>query len=89
MGIGTTLLDKVMTRFVSTGALTVISPDGTSKTYGPGGDPSATIKINDPALPLALVKKPELIAGEAYMDGRLEVVDCTCLLYTSPSPRDS
>ena len=77
MGIGTTLLDKVMTRFVSTGALTVISPDGTSKTYGPGGDPSATIKINDPALPLALVKKPELIAGEAYMDGRLEVVDCT------------
>ena len=77
MGIGTTLLDKVMMRFVSTGALTVISPDGTSKTYGPGGDPSATIKINDPALPLALVKKPELIAGEAYMDGRLEVVDCT------------
>jgi len=24
-----------------------------------------------------LVKNPELIAGEAYMDGRLEMVDCT------------
>jgi cyclopropane-fatty-acyl-phospholipid synthase len=33
--------------------------------------------INDPALPLQLVKNPELIAGEAYMDGRLEMVDCT------------
>jgi len=77
MGLGTTLLDKVMQRFVSKGALTVILPDGTSTTYGTGGKPSATIKINDPALPMALVKNPELVAGEAYMDGRLEMVDCT------------
>ncbi|WP_427451024.1 class I SAM-dependent methyltransferase [Litorimonas sp. WD9-15] len=77
MGLGTTLLDKVMQRFVSKGALTVILPDGTSTTYGSGGEPSATIKINDTALPMALVKNPELVAGEAYMDGRLEMVDCT------------
>jgi cyclopropane-fatty-acyl-phospholipid synthase len=66
-----------MTRFVSNGALTVILPDGTSTTYGPGGEPSASIRITDPKLPLQLVKNPELIAGEAYMDGRLEMVDCT------------
>jgi len=77
MGIGTSLLDKVMQRFVSNGALTVITPDGQSTTYGPGGEPSATIRLNDPKLPLQLVKNPELIAGEAYMDGRLECVDCT------------
>jgi cyclopropane-fatty-acyl-phospholipid synthase len=77
MGLGTTLLDKVMTKFVSHGELTVILPDGNTTTYGPGGEPSATVKINDPALPLQLVKNPELIAGEAYMDGRLEMVDCT------------
>jgi cyclopropane-fatty-acyl-phospholipid synthase len=77
MGLGTTLLDKVMTKFVSHGELTVILPDGNATTYGPGGEPSATVKINDPALPLQLVKNPELIAGEAYMDGRLEMVDCT------------
>jgi len=77
MAIGTTLLNKVMTRFVSTGELTVHLPDGTITTYGPGGEPSAAIKINDPKLPMELVKKPELVAGEAYMDGRLELVDCT------------
>ena len=77
MAIGNTLLAKVMTRFVSQGALTVILPDGTSSTYGPGGEPSATIRINDPKLPLQLVKNPELVAGEAYMEGRLEMVDCT------------
>ena len=78
MSIGTTLLDKVMTRFVSTGALTVNLPDGTATTYGPGGDgPVAAIRILDPKLPMELVKKPELIVGEAYMDGRLEMVDCT------------
>ncbi len=77
MSIGNTLLEKVMTRFVSNGALTVYLPDGTSNTYGPGGEPSAAIRIVDPKLPLELVKKPELVAGEAYMDGRLEMVDCT------------
>jgi len=77
MSLGNTLLDKVMTRFVSKGALTVFLPDGSSSTYGPGGEPSATIRINDPKLPMQLVKNPELIAGEAYMDGRLEMVDCT------------
>jgi len=77
MPLGNTLLDKVMTRFVSKGALTVYMPDGTSNTYGPGGEPSAAIRINAPKLPLQLVKNPELIAGEAYMDGRLEMVDCT------------
>jgi len=77
MAIGTRLLDKVMTRFVSTGVLTVHLPDGTSTTYGPGGDPSAAIRINDPKLQLQRVKNPELIAGEAYMDGRLEMVDGT------------
>ena len=78
MSIGTTLLDKVMTRFVSNGALTVHLPDGSASTYGPGGEgPTAAIKILDSKLPMELVKKPELIAGEAYMDGRLEMVDCT------------
>jgi len=77
MSIGISLLHKVMTRFVSKGALTVYLPDGSSTTYGPGGEPSAAIKINDPKLPLQLVKNPELVAGEAYMDGRLSLVDCT------------
>ena len=77
MSLGNTLLEKVMTRFVSKGALTIFLPDGSSNTYGPGGEPSATIRINDPKLPIQLVKNPELIAGEAYMDGRLEMVDCT------------
>jgi len=77
MTIGNSLLNKVMTRFVSTGTLTVHLPDGSVTKYGPGNGPSAAVRITDPKLPLQLVKKPELIAGEAYMDGRLEMVDCT------------
>ena len=71
MTVGKSLLGKLMTRFVSKGALTVHLPDGTSNTYGPGGEPSAAFRITDSQLPLQLVKNPELRAGEAYMDGRL------------------
>ena len=65
------LLDAMMTRFVQVGQLTVIDHKGQPHIYGPGGAPSAAIRITDPALYRSLVLKPELIAGEAYMDGRL------------------
>ena len=65
------LLDAMMKRFVKVGQLTLIDADGTPHVYGPGGEPSATIRITDKELYRSLVLNPELIAGEAYMDGRL------------------
>jgi len=65
------LLDAMMKRFVKVGQLTLIDAEGTPHIYGPGGEPSATIRITDKELYKSLVLNPELIAGEAYMDGRL------------------
>jgi len=65
------LLNSMMTRFVKTGQLTIIDADGRSHVHGPGGAPSATIRLTDKKLYRELFLNPELKAGEAYMDGRL------------------
>ena len=65
------LLNKMMTRFVKQGQLTIIDADGKSHVHGPGGSPSATIRLTDKKLYRELFLNPELKAGEAYMDGRL------------------
>lgn len=67
------LLSTLMRRFVTTGRLTIIDHKGIRHEFGPGGEPSATIRITDPALYRTLFFNPELHAGEAYMDGRLIV----------------
>lgn len=67
------LLDALMRRFVTTGRLTLIDHKGVRHDYGPGGKPSATIRLTDPKLYRRLFLNPELHAGEAYMDGTLIV----------------
>jgi len=65
------LLNKMMTRFVKVGQLTIIDVDGNKHVHGPGGEPSATIRLTDKKLYRQLFFNPELKAGEAYMDGTL------------------
>ena len=60
-----------MSRFVKGGQLTIIDVDGLSHVYGPGGEPSAVIRITDKKLYRDLFFNPELRAGEAYMDGTM------------------
>lgn len=69
------LLDAMMRRFVTTGWLTIIDHKGARHDYGPGGEPSATVRLTDPKLYRRLFLNPELYAGEAYMDGTLIVED--------------
>lgn len=69
------LLDAMMRRFVTTGQLTIIDHKGARHDYGPGGEPSATVRLTDPKLYRRLFLNPELYAGEAYMDGTLIVED--------------
>ena len=65
------LLNSMMSRFVKVGQLTIIDADGNPHIHGPGGEPSAVIRLKDKKLYRELFLNPELKAGEAYMDGRL------------------
>ena len=65
------LLNSMMAQFVKVGQLTIIDADGNEHVHGPGGQPSATIRITDKKLYKTLFLNPELKAGEAYMDGTL------------------
>jgi cyclopropane-fatty-acyl-phospholipid synthase len=65
------LLNSMMAGFVKTGQLTIIDADGGQHVHGPGGHPSAVIRLTDKKLYRTLFLNPELRAGEAYMDGTL------------------
>ncbi len=70
------LLSHLLTRFVEKGRLTVITADGGRHVFGSGeGGPSVTVRMHDKKLETDLFFNPELIAAEAYMDGRLSFED--------------
>lgn len=66
------LLKNLLTRFIRNGVLTLIDADGAEHRFGgQGPGPAVTLRIADPRLYTRLALNPELVAGEAYMDGRL------------------
>ena len=67
------LLDRMLSRFVRTGTLTVIDPDGKEVVHQGTPGPECTIRLTDAKLYRTLFLNPELKAGEAYMDGTLIV----------------
>ena len=73
------LIGRIIDRLLKQGSITIVSPDGSRETYGPGGGRSLTVRIADRRVPLELMKNPRLGLGEAYMDGRLTVEDGTVL----------
>ena len=64
---------------LKSGSLTLISPDGSRNTYGPGGGKSLTVRFADRKVPFDIARNPRLAFGEAYMDGRLTIEDGTIL----------
>ena len=71
------LLARFLRRVIRLGRLTVIDAAGHPHSFGPGGPPSVTIRLHDPALHWKLFFRPELYAGEGYMDGTLTVEDAS------------
>jgi cyclopropane-fatty-acyl-phospholipid synthase len=76
---GMALLKRLLDKLIVNGRLTIVMPDGSRSTYGPGGEQSLTIRLADRAVALGIMKNPRLGLGEAYMDGRLVVEDGTVL----------
>jgi cyclopropane-fatty-acyl-phospholipid synthase len=66
------MLGVLFSRLVEHGSLTVVWPTGKISVYGAGG-PRAAVKIQGHWTPWAIGLRPDLVFGEAYMDGRMTV----------------
>ena len=69
------LIDNLLGKLIREGRLTVIMPDGKSRSFGPGGGPALTVKLADRRTAFAIARNPRLGVGEAYMDGRISIED--------------
>ena len=66
-------LSHMLKSFVQVGRLTVVDAKGRRHEFSTGAPgPEASMRLHDPSLYRKLVLNPELHAGEAYMDGRLD-----------------
>ncbi|MDX1711194.1 MAG: cyclopropane-fatty-acyl-phospholipid synthase family protein [Rhodovibrionaceae bacterium] len=69
------LTSSLFNIIIKTGSLTVAHTDGTTRTYGDGGDPKVAIALHGKSVETSLALNPKLRIGEAYMDGRLTIED--------------
>ena len=71
------LFDRFISRAIKNGTLTVTTHDGVTTSYGKTteGFPDIAIRLADSRVARDVALKPELGAGEAYMDHRLQVQD--------------
>ncbi|MFM9978419.1 MAG: class I SAM-dependent methyltransferase [Sphingomonadaceae bacterium] len=72
-----TLFDRFITAAIRQGTLTIIDHVGVAKTFGTPtpGWPDVTVRFTDARIPRDIALRPDLGAGEAYMNGRLIVED--------------
>ena len=73
------IIGRLIGQLLRRGSLTIISPDGSHATYGPGGGEMLTLRITDRKVLFDIARNPRLGVGEAYMDGRLLIEDGTIL----------
>lgn len=65
-------LDRLLTRHIAAGSLTLVGPDAGVRRFGRGA-PEVTIEIKDRNLAQKLMLAPDIALGEAYMDGSFTV----------------
>ena len=73
------LIGTLINRLLKSGSITIVEPDGSRETYGPGGGKSLTVRVADRKVAFELMRSPRLAVGEAYMDERLVIEDGTIL----------
>lgn len=66
------LLARFYRYLITKGCLTIIDAHGRRHVCGQG-EPAVTVRLHDPALHWKLYLRPEISAGEAYMNGTLTV----------------
>ena len=73
------LIDRLVTKLISKGRLTLEFPDGKRRSFGPGGGKELTVRFADRRIAFDIARNPRMGIGEGYMDGRVEVLDGTIL----------
>lgn len=68
-------LSFFLSRLIKQGALVAIYADGRSKQYGEDSSSPVTVRFHARSLPRKLLVNPDLVLGEAYMDGTLTIED--------------
>src|SRR4051812_10198801 len=71
------LLSHMLRRFVRTGTLTVIDYKGNTHRFGGTPGPVVAIRLHTSSVARKLFFRPEMAAGEAYMDGTLTFEGCS------------
>jgi cyclopropane-fatty-acyl-phospholipid synthase len=67
------LLDRLLSRAITQGALELTDCEGTVHRYGDPAAPAVRISLMDAATARSIGRNPALGAGEAFMDGRLVI----------------
>ena len=71
------LLDRAFKAVLAQGTLRVTGPDGVTRSYGDGKGSPAHLLIKTTEAARKLVFDADLFLGECYMDGSIDVKDCT------------
>ena len=73
------LIGRFIDRILPVGSITVVEPDGSRATYGPGGGKHVTVRLHDRRVAMEIFRSPRLRFGELYMDGRVTIEDGSML----------
>ncbi|MCH8616878.1 cyclopropane-fatty-acyl-phospholipid synthase family protein [Sphingomonas sp. SM33] len=73
------LIGRFIDQILPVGSITLVQPDGSRQTYGPGGGKHVTVRFHDKRVGLELFRNPRLRMGELYMNGRITVENGTIL----------
>ncbi|MEZ5855260.1 MAG: cyclopropane-fatty-acyl-phospholipid synthase family protein [Hyphomicrobiaceae bacterium] len=68
-------LALILDRLITDGTLEVVTHDGSQHTFGNGAPPRVAMRLADSHLERELALDPNLAVGEAYADGRLEMLE--------------
>lgn len=71
------LLARLLERLIRVGRLNVVDANNRTHVFSGSDGPSVTIRLHDSALHWKLFLRPEIYAGEAFMDGLLTVEDAS------------
>ena len=73
------LIGRLVEKLLSKGSITLLVPGKPPHTFGPGGGKHLIVGFADRRVAFDIARNPRLRLGEAYMDGRVEVLDGTIL----------